>query len=491
MEFARTLHRIKATIVQLVAGDGLRAKATRGGLWVGGANAAEQACRFSRNIILTRLLAPSAFGAMAIVMSSAAIVGSLAEVGLKASVIHNPRGREDAYLNAAWWMGMGRAFLMYAAIFAVAPWVAQFYENTELCALLRVALLGILLDGAMSPRSILPQKNMKFSRWVTISNGGAICGVITTVILGFVFRDVWALAIGYCSENAFRCVLSYILCPGLPSLEWNHNAAKDLLKYSRGAFGLSFLNLIFMRADVFVLGRLYSPTSLGLYSMAILLVQTPSSFIANTLAQVLMPAFSYIQKEKEKVNRVLMKATNLFILLGLPAVAAICMCGSSLLAIVYGTRYAKSAGPLAVASVVVFFNMLNAVITCAFSGLGQPALHRRAVAASAIVMLIAIYPTCKVLGVTGGQVAALMAIMVSYLLQIMRMRGLTGLDLLQYAKSFLPASLMFAGILGICVAARFLGLTARPIGNIAVGILACMTVYALCVPRLLRNMETT
>ena len=47
--------------------------------------------------------------------------------------------------------------------------------------------------------------------------------------------------------------------------------------------------------------------------------------------------------------------------------------------------------------------------------MGRPGLHRRAVAASAVVMLIAIYPACKLLGVVGGQVAALLAIIVSYL----------------------------------------------------------------------------
>ena len=129
-------------------------------------------------MILTRLLAPSAFGAMAIVMSSSAIVGSLTEVGLKAAVIQNPRGGEDAYLNAGWWMAMGRAIAMYVIIFALAPLVARFYGNVELSALLRVALLSILFDGAMSPRSILPQKEMKFGRWTAITNGGAICGVI-------------------------------------------------------------------------------------------------------------------------------------------------------------------------------------------------------------------------------------------------------------------------------------------------------------------------
>jgi O-antigen/teichoic acid export membrane protein len=331
---------------------------------------------------------------------------------------------------------------------------------------------------------------MKFGRWMAISNGGAICGVVLTVILSFVLRDVWALAIGFSSENAFRCLLSYILYPGLPSLGWDRHAARDLFKFSRQNFGLSFLNLIFTRTDIFVLGKLYSTTALGLYTMAVFLVQTPSSFLTSMLGQTLFPAFAHVQEDKERVNRILVEVTSWLILLGLPGVVVIYLCAPSLLTVIYGVRYVAAAGPLAVAATVVFLNVLNAVITCVFNGMGLPGLHRRAVTACAVIMMIAIYPACKLLGVVGGQVAALLAIIVSYLLQVIRMRGLTGLELLRYGKAFVPAVLVSGGILGVGLGARFLGLATRPLPNIALGAGACVIAYALCVPAFLRIKQT-
>jgi O-antigen/teichoic acid export membrane protein len=490
MDFARIYGRGKVTFDRLLLGGSLRAKAMRGGVFLGGGSVAEQASRFARNMVLTRLLAPSSFGAMAIVMSSSAIVGSLTDVGQRQAVIQNRRGREEAYLNAGWWMGMGRAICMYVIIFAMAPWVARFYGIAELSALLRVALLGALFDGAMSPRSLLAQKEMRFGRWMVISNGGGICGVILTVVLSFVLRDVWALAIGFSSENAFRCLLSYILYPGLPSLKLDRHAARDLYKFSRAVFGLSFLNLIFTRTDIFVLGKLYSTTALGLYTMAVYLVQTPASFLTSMMGQTLFPALAHVQEDKGRINRILVEVTSWLILLGLPGVVVIYLCGRSLLTVLYGVRYAAAAGPLAVAAAVIFLNVLNAVITCAFNGMGLPGLHRRAVTACAVVMMIVTYPACKLLGVVGGQVAALLAIIVSYLLQVIRMRGLTGLDLLRYGKAFVPASLVSAGVLGVGLGARFLGLATRPLANIALGAGACVIAYALCVPAFLRIKQT-
>jgi O-antigen/teichoic acid export membrane protein len=486
MDLRRNYDRIKAGINDLLLSDGLRAKAMRGGTWLGAGGITEQASRFARNMILTRLLAPSAFGSMAIVMSSSAIVGALTELGVKQAVVQNPRGGEKAYLDAGWWMGFVRALSTYVIIFFMAPWVAHFYGIANLSALLRVTLLSSLFDGAMSPRSILAQREMKLGRWMAITNGGGICGVILTVVLSFVIRDVWALSIGFASENAFRCLLSYILYPGLPSFGWEHHAIRDLYKFSKQAFGLSFLNLIFSRTDIFVLGKLYSTTALGLYTMGVALVLTPSIFLTTMMAQTLFPAVAHVQEDKERVNRILIEATSWLILLGLPVVVVIYLCGHSVLLVVYGARYVAATGPLAVAATVVFFNVLNAAITCIFAAVGRPGLHRRAVAASAVVMLIAIYPSCKLLGVVGGQVAALLAIIVSYFLQVIRMRGLTGLDLTRYGKAFVPAALVSAGILVAGLGARFLGLATRPIANIALGAGTCLIGYALCVPALMR-----
>jgi O-antigen/teichoic acid export membrane protein len=485
----KTYERAKERVERLLRGDGLRAKAARGGAWLGSASLAEQVSRFARNMFLARLLAPSAFGAMAIVLSSSSLITSFTDVGVLPAIIHNPRGGDRAYLNAAWWLGMTRALFIYVLIFAASPWISRFYGNADLAGLLRVAMLSTVLDGLISPRAKLAHKEMKFSRWALISNGGAICGVILTIALSLILRDVWALAIGYCSENAFRCVLSYIVYPGLPSLEWDRRASRDLLMFSKGMVGLSFLNLIFARADIFVLGKLYSPAMLGIYALAVNLIQTPSSFLINTLNQTLLPALSHVQDEPGRANRILIEVTFWVMLLGLPVVAMIWLCGSSLLTVTYGARYATASQALAVAAAVTFLNTLNSLVTSLFFAAGRPALHRRAVFVSAVTMLLVVYPACKHLGIAGGQLAALIAITGSYLLQVLRARDVTGLSILRYFKPLMPASLVSAGILAIGMSAHLLGLGTRPLASISVAVAACIIGCALGVPLFTRRRD--
>jgi O-antigen/teichoic acid export membrane protein len=214
--------------------------------------------------------------------------------------------------------------------------------------------------------------------------------------------------------------------------------------------------------------------------MAIFLVQTPSSFITTVMSQILFPSFAHVQNDKERVNRILITVTSWLTLLGLPAVVAICLCARSLLSVIYGTRYMAAAGPLAFAAAVVCLNVLNAAVTCVFSGIGRPALHRRAVAASAVAMLVAIYPACKLFGVVGGQIAALLAITLSYFLQVVRMREVTGLNLLGYARGFAVPALGSAGMLAVVLGGRRLGLTPGPTADVILCAGSCLITYALC-----------
>ena len=480
--YARTRHAVELVLL----GDGLKAKVFRGGIWLGSGNAVEQAARFGRNMILTRLLAPEAFGTMAIVLSAISVVQSFTEIGVKEGLIQNPNGGEDHYVNAAWWLALGRAISLAAVLFAVAPFAARFYGNAEITALLRLSTVGIVLGGAFSPRAYVAMRDMKFGKWAVITNAGGICGVAITLVLTLFIRDVWALMIGSCAEIASRCVLSYVLCPYLPSLGWDQQAARSLLRFSRGVFGLSFLNFIFSRADVFVLAKLFSPAALGLYTMAVYLVQVPTGFIMSMLGQTLLPAFSQVQADPGRTNRILIQTTSLIVVLGLPALTFVLFCGRSLLGLTYGTRYAAVAGSLLVAAAVALVNLLNGQITTVFYASGLPEFHRRAVAVMAATMLVMVYPLCKLLGLMGGQAAALLAVIVGYILQIARVRKLTGLNLTSYGKGFVLSGLSMSAV-AVCLLIHPFAALAHPVANIACGILGCLLAYLLAAAVLLRG----
>jgi len=70
------------------------------------------------------------------------------------------------------------------------------------------------------------------------------------------------------------------------------------------------------------------------------------------------------------------------------------------------------------------------------------------------------------------------------------LRGITGIDLFRYGKTFVPASLISAGILAAGFGVRSLGLGIKPVANIATDAGLCVLAYALCVPMFMKIRET-
>ncbi len=440
----------------------------------------EQVFRMGRNMLLTRLLAPEAFGVMAIVYSTSSIVDMLAEIGVKEALIQNPKGHDDHYMNSAWWLGFGRGVGIYAILFVLAPWVAKFYGNAELAPLMRTALLSVIFLGAQSSKAFVALKEMKFKRWAFIQNGGGIFGSLIVVLLAFFVRSVWALAIGFAAENFMRCVISFAICPFWPRLELDKESAKDLLIFSKGVFGLSVLNLIFVRTDIFVLGKLYPAAQLGIYTMAIYLIQVPTSFITNVLSQTLMPSFAQIQQEHSRINRIVVRVTSVIVLLGMPALIFIALGSRSLLSLLYGSRYASAALPLVVAALVALVNLVNSVITMVFYATGRPQFHRRCVFVMAVLMIILIYPAVKEFGVVGGQIAALISVIAGYAVQLLRMKHFTQLNFAQYAKSFpLPVAVSCA-VFAVFLTIRHIVVANGLLMNLILGMLGCILALSIC-----------
>ena len=274
--------------------------------------------RLVRNALLARILLPNEFGTMAIVLAINTFFESFTEVGIKQSVIQNPQGNKNEYLNSAWWLGFFRSILLYTIAFFSAPYIADFYNNEQLTLLIRISFLGLIFKGLMSTGVYQSLKNMNFKKWTIINNSGGLFGIFSAITLAFIYKNVWALAIGFLLEWVARFILSYILLPIRPKFYIEKQSMRELLIYAKGMLGLPILTFIFIRADIFVLGKLDTQANLGLYSMAAALAFIPLRLLTKVISETVMPAFSKMQNNFKNLNEALFKVTRIIFLMSMP-----------------------------------------------------------------------------------------------------------------------------------------------------------------------------
>lgn len=457
-----------------------RKQVLHGGVWLGAGTVFAQLFRFCRNILLARILAPDVFGAMAIIISVSSMIDTFSEIGIREAVIQSPNGHRRDYLNSALWFSAVRATVSYAVVYALAPFIARMYRNPELADLARLALAGVIFRGVMSPAAFAALKRMEYRRWTILQYGSSMAGTVITVVLALAMRDVRALALGFALEFVILAAASYVLFPFKPQLRIRRHSARELLKFSKGVFGLAFLNLIYLRADILVLGKLISQEQLGIYAIAIYLAQIPSTFVLNYQAQILMPVFSQLQNQFSRVNSILAKGVFWLSLLAVPACVFVALSGRTFLALLYGKQYMSGFWPFFIAVLIAFVNIANAQITTAFYAFGKPHLHRLCLLIMAALMLALVYPAAHLLGTAGTQLAALLAISVGYAIQLWQIKRLTGFRV--YANKL--SMLRLAGpvlILIVAIVLRGWVTFSGPATNLLLGTIAALLALAAAV----------
>jgi O-antigen/teichoic acid export membrane protein len=423
-------------------GSSLKARGARGATILGVATVGERTFRFVRNMLLARILAPEAFGTMAMVVAVSSVFETFSDVGVRQSIIQNKTGAEKEYLNVAWWFQSLRGFGLYILAVIVSPWVSRFYDLPELLPLLKVSFITMIVNGLTSPRVYVLEKRLQFGRYVILTQGSGLLGTLLTIGLAFYLRNVWALVIGLVAEAAVRCILSFILCPMLPQLSIDRESLKKLIYFAKGIFGLSFLTVIISQIPVFVLGKVASGVQLGMYYMVFQLAEQPVQLFDRVVGRVLLPAFAEKQDNKESICRVLLAMARTIGILGIPLLAFVGSCAGLILSVVYGSKYAEAAIPFSLLCVwgLIFTQAIN--LSSILLGLGLPCLHRRAVALRGLLLASLIYPCTVYWGLSGAAAAVLVAYSVGLIMPLVWMRKLIGLDLTEYMRSWLPGLLL-------------------------------------------------
>jgi PST family polysaccharide transporter len=412
-------------------------------------NLTEQGGRFLRNMILARILAPEYFGAMAMVIAVNNLIETFTDIGIRYAIIQSKHNDNDIYMHMAWFASVIRATFICLVGYFLAPSIAIFYKDSTLTPLIRIALLSVLFNGAISLNYHLALKNFQTRSWVIITNGGGILGVAATVIIGYYYRSPYALVIGLVLESLFRFILSFIITPYMPVFKFDQQAYDELKSFSKGMLGLGIFYYIFIQSDVLFVGKLCSAYELGVYSMAVSLAQVPFQMVGQLIDKLGMPAFSEMQDDHHRINNNIFRMLAVISISGLPVISYLLIYSNQLLKLIYGDAYAIAGRAMAIITLTFLLRLMAVPIGQVYYSTGQPGLNRNFTVYRAILILLLLYPFIMLMGLEGAALAGLLAMGIGLFVQVMKLKTITSFNPGSCVKPFAVAISISLGLLGI------------------------------------------
>jgi PST family polysaccharide transporter len=286
-----------------------------------GQTVASKLVSFGSEVVLAWWLAKSDFGLRSDAMTVLAFAALLQDYGINQVLIHRQR-RFGLWQNAAVWASIAIGAVGGIVLAGAAPLIARGYGTPTLVGM----VLILALRSPVNAIGIVPYAKLQIDlryRALAIIGFLTICltalASILCAKLGMgAYSFIWPLLIA----AAFRSALLWRAAP--PMVKWSDPEVRRW-RYLTGQSGLllaaSMLFMLTSQGDYITLGAIYRTDEgraavVAVYFFGFFLCVQTTQFITTNLANVLLPAFSKLQHETERLKSAFLRATKMLAIVG-------------------------------------------------------------------------------------------------------------------------------------------------------------------------------
>jgi len=339
----------RGRISTLMRGDGLSARAARSSTWTILGFGGSQVLRLASNLILTRMLFPEAFGVMALVSIFMMGLAMFSDLGVGPAIMQSKRGDDPEFLNTAWTIQVIRGFTLWLVATGLSFPMAAFYGEPQLVLLIPVAGAALAISGFNPTRLESAGRHLLLGRVTAIDMATQVVGILSAVILAWIFQSVWALVISGIISISTQVLLNWRLLPGITNrFRWESPAAHELIHFGKWIFLSTVAGFFYSQGDRVVLGKYLSLEMLGVYNIGFFMASFPLLLGSALVWKILIPIYRERPPLKSVENFRKLQKMRFLLSAGLMAVLILVACsGVILIELLYDPRYA-SAGAVVV-----------------------------------------------------------------------------------------------------------------------------------------------
>ncbi len=285
-----------------------------------------QLVAFVVSIVLARLLAPEVYGSVALVTVIITILQVFVDSGLGVALIQK-KDADDLDFSTVFYFNIVLCLGIYALIFLAAPFIASFYEDSSLTAVIRVLSLTVVVSGVKNVQQSYVSKKLLFKRFFFSTLGGTIIAAIIGIWMAYMGYGIWALVAQQLSNVAVGTIILWLTVKWRPKWCFSFARLKGLFSYGWKLLASSLLETVYQDARQLIIGKMYQPADLAFYNKG---AQFPQLIVTNvnvSIDSVLLPVMSRVQENRDAVKAMTRRAirTSIYImaplLIGLAAVS--------------------------------------------------------------------------------------------------------------------------------------------------------------------------
>lgn len=396
---------------------------------------------FIIGIILARLLPPSDFGLLGLGMIVIVFGEIFVNLGLGPSLIQRQKITER-HIQVVFGISIISGFILSILVFTGAPLTAQILDDDNVVEVVRSLSVIFLISGFHIPSRALLKKKMDFQSLFYIGLFKSFFYGGVTITFALLDYGVWSLVIGTLISRIVDFIGSYLVVRhSLKPLF----AKKEFLELFNFGFGetLGGISSYFaLQGDYIMIGRILGVHELGLYTRAYSLMQMPTRQLISVFTDVLFPAASRIQSDKEKLKKTFLKSMEIVSFITFPICTLMILLAPELVIGLYGEEWKGAVIPL---QILGCFGVFRAMYNVSASFLKASGWVYRIFIAQLIystAILVGVWFGATEFGLTGASIAVGISILLMWFMLMELNKQAMDLNRSQIYKSLLPGLLI-------------------------------------------------
>lgn len=262
-----------------------------------------QGVQFILGIVIARFLTPADYGLIGMISIFFAISQTLIDSGISTALVRK-LDRNDVDFSTAFYFNIVVATICAAILYIIAPWIAEFFNQPLLSPIAKISSINLIIGafGAIQYTQLTIAINFKTPAKINFI-AAVISGVIC-LILAFIGFGVWALVWQTIIANLLKTIMLWIISRWRPKFIFSKSSFRGMFGYGNKLLISGLINTIYSEMTTIVIGKFYTPASLGNYTRGQSMASLPVGIISDMFNRVTFPIFAKIQEDQDKLIRV-------------------------------------------------------------------------------------------------------------------------------------------------------------------------------------------
>lgn len=280
--------------------ESLRNKTVKGVGWSFADSILGQGITFLVGLVLARLLTPDEYGLIGIITIFITVLNSIVDSGFSNALIRKQHTTQADY-NTVFITNMVFSILMFVLLFFAAPAIATFFKRPELVNLTRVMGLVVIFNALSIVQNTILTKRLDFKTKTKASLISAVVSGIVGIGMAIKGFGVWSLVGQSLSRQLLNSLCLWFFNRWWPQLKFNLSSFKEMWSFGWKLLVSKLIDTTWKELYQVVVGKFYSPATLGQYTRGKQFAQIFSANITSVVQKVSFPTLSEIQDDKTRL----------------------------------------------------------------------------------------------------------------------------------------------------------------------------------------------